>query len=98
MGTQPPQPVPAFVHFLMASTDSHPSFTASQIPALVTLSQLQINASSGNPVTPAPASCSPPLAPRITSSGLGGSTTLFLQVCNNILYCSASPTNIPPSN
>src|SRR5687768_13826100 len=98
MGTQPPQPVPALVHFLTASMVSLPSPTALQISPFETLSQLQINASSGKLETPAPPSPpEPPRAPRITSSGLGGSTTLFLVVCSNILYCSASPTRIPPN-
>src|SRR5687768_9317103 len=98
MGTQPPQPVPALVHFLIASIVSDPSATAWQISPLETLSQLHINASSGKLETPAPPSPpDPPRAPRITSSGLGGNITLFLVVCSNILYASASPTKTPPN-
>src|ERR1041384_7752932 len=98
MGTQPPQPVPALVHFLIESIVSFPSHTALQISPFETLSQLQIKASSGRLATPAPPSLpAPPRAPRITSSGLGGNTTLFLVVCSNILYCSASPTRMPPN-
>src|SRR5688572_14037278 len=100
IGTHPPQPVPAFVHFLMASMESQLfSFTAVHILSLLTLSQLQINASSGKLITPAPLP-EPALllAPNIISSGSGGSTILFLHVCNNILYCVVSPTRMPPSN
>src|SRR5690242_12916934 len=86
MGTQPPQPVPPLVHFFIASTVSQPPVTALQICPLVTFSQLHIKASSGKEATPAPASPSaPPRVPKITSSGLGGSTTLFLVVCSSML-------------
>src|SRR3954471_24888266 len=86
IGTQPPQPVPALVHFFMASTLSQPLSTTPHTLPLETLSQLQISASSGSEPTPAPASTfAPPRAPNITSSGLGGSTTLFLVVCSSIL-------------
>ena len=98
IGTHPPQPVPAFVHFFMASTLSHPfSVTLSQIVFLVTASQLHISAASVKWFTPAPPAFSPLTVPIMISSGLGGNTILFLHVCNNILYCDASPTNIPPS-
>src|SRR5690348_13352343 len=83
-GKQPPQPVPAFVHFFIVSTVSLPSITALQIESLLTLSQLQINASSGKPDTPALV-VSPPLEPKITSSGLAGSSILFLHVWSSIL-------------
>src|SRR5215210_7077326 len=87
IGTHPPQPVPAFVHFFIASTFSQLcSETTLQIVPLLTLSQLHISASSGKPVIPAPLSGSPPRAPRITSSVFAGSSTLFFDVCSNILY------------
>src|SRR5690606_41517436 len=64
IGTQPPQPEPAFVHFLTSSACSHPCcVTASHICALVMPSQLQISALSGRASSPAPAGllslCSP---------------------------------------
>src|SRR5215210_2083302 len=98
IGTHPPQPVPAFVHFFIASTVSAPSITCSHIFPLLMPSQLHIVASSGRLKTPAPPWLSlPPLEPNITSSGCGGNTTLFLVVCKSMLYWSASPTRIPPS-
>src|SRR4028118_4436 len=100
IGTHPPQPVPAFVHFFIASTVSAPSNTCSQILPLLMPSQLHIVASSGKLKTPAPAAppfSLPPRERKITSSGCGGKTTLFFVVCKSILYSSASPTRMPPS-
>src|SRR5688500_14486064 len=82
MRTHPPQPVPAFVHFFTASSESQScSFTALLMAALLTLSQLQISASSGKPDTPDPPVSPPLLTPKTISSGLGGNTILFLHVC-----------------
>src|SRR5690349_6375969 len=85
IGTQPPQPVPAFVHFLTPSSVVQPaSVTEEQIAPLLTASQEQISASSGKLITHAP-SFAPPLLPRIASSGSGGNINLLFTVCNNIL-------------
>src|SRR6516162_1419620 len=99
MGVQPPQPVPAAVHFLIESTESQPiSLTALHMVNLLTDSQLQMSASSGRLIMPAPRSALlPPREPSITSSGFAGNAILFLQVCKSMLYSSASPTKIPPN-
>src|SRR6185312_13514710 len=96
-GTQPPQPVPALVHFLMQSTVVQPSFTTPHMVALVTASHEQISASSGKLSTPAPSLAPSPRDPSIISSGFGGSTILLLTVCSSMLYASASPIRMPPS-
>src|SRR5215217_4352351 len=95
---QPPHPVPALQDFLIESMVWLPfSFTSWQSIPLVTASHEQISASSGKLITPAPVS-SPPRDPNIRSSESGGRIVLFLHVCSSILYCSASPTRIPPSS
>src|SRR5688572_12069709 len=96
-GIQPPHPVPAFVHFFIPSNVSvPPSDTALQMSFLEILSQLQINASSGRPVTPDKFPVSLDFALTMSDSGSGGSASLFLQICDSMRYSLASPTNIPP--
>src|SRR5205085_2660129 len=85
-GTQPPQPVPALVHFFIPSmVVISKSVTAEQIAALLTASHEQIRASSGRLITPAPSFSAPPLEPNIKSSGLGGRIILLLTVCSSML-------------
>src|SRR5688572_25075639 len=97
-GTHPPHPVPDFVHFLTASKLSQLfTSTAFRISSLVTLSQLQINESSGMEATPPPVPV-PSAIFIINDSGLPGRTILLRHVCSSMLYSDASPIRIPPSN
>src|SRR3978361_831005 len=79
-GTQPPQPVPALVHFFISSIPQAPSLTAEHITSLLTASHEHISASSGKLITPAPSAASPPLDPNIISSGFGGKAILLFTV------------------
>src|SRR4051812_569436 len=89
VGTQDPQPVPAFVHILSDGTSAQPAPTAATMSALVTAWQEHTWASSGSAglVTPGGAISEP------GSAGSGRPTK-----ARSVAYESASPTSTPPSS
>lgn len=88
-GTQPPQPVPALVHFLSVPRSVKPSAIAVQRSALETLLQEQICAVSGKLSTPNNGAVAPSLGGTNKSSGWGGRTILFCTSCRRLPYAES---------
>ncbi len=97
-GRQPPQPVPAFVHSLISSTEVRfLSRMASQIWPLLTLLHEQTWVSLGMVVRAAPALL-PSLLPSSNSPGGIASGLSLLASIDSCPYSEASPTRMPPSS
>src|SRR5262245_50527918 len=96
-GTQPPQPVPALVHFFSSPLSTIPlSLIAEQICPLLTLLHEQIWQSSA--ISPAPPRFAPPPDPTINSPGFTGSVVWHFAMTESCPYSLASPTRTPPSS
>src|SRR5207244_822464 len=97
-GKHPPQPVPAFVHVLISSTEQR-FFRriASQICALETLLHEHTCASFGIDVSTLPGLRGSPDLPSSTSLGVIARFSLLLASIDKVPYSDASPTRMPPS-
>src|SRR5262245_60419860 len=95
MGMQPPQPVPALVHFFTASTLVRPSLAmAAEMSPHVTLLHEQICVLSDIGSSGAPP---PERAPNRSSSGETGSGAPVFASGRSVEYSAASPTRMAPS-
>mmetsp|Transcript_7876 Transcript_7876/g.17355 ORF Transcript_7876/g.17355 Transcript_7876/m.17355 type:complete len:245 (+) Transcript_7876:781-1515(+) len=94
---QLPQPVPAFVHFLMASKVWAPSWMALRMTFLGTLWQLQTWSSSPKPV-PSPPSSTFGYLPSISSSGNMPPKSGRLLTEVSFVKALMSPTRMPPKS
>src|SRR5690606_30982763 len=92
-GRHPPQPPPALVQVLTASTLPHwPERTTAVMSPLETLLHEHTCASS-----PSSSSTPPPRPPRMSVSGCSGSTPPDFTIASRLMYSSASPASIPPT-
>ena len=79
IGLQPPQPEVALVSFTTSpNVLAVPSIIEQQMAPLVTFSQEQITAESGKSEALPKEEASPPLEPKIKSSGFGGNAIALL--------------------